>query len=344
MTTCLNEVTLQAYFDGELEPALAAQVNKHLAYCDACAASAFEFERAIELMASAFEDELPDSVPSERLRANIAAALTGDSVPQRISSAASFRPRILDGAIAWLRSFNPLRGRFAYACFGLLALAFGLWLVLGSGIFTRKQNEQVGKDKIQQPPQAPSATPGAGPEDKAIANQQAPNKSMIVGPPKSDRKPGASQRQYVRVKRESPDTLPNESDITGGLLAGTTEAGVFDAGMVRHFEKAQILLRSFRNSETSTEGVAGELDHEKRQSKSLLYKNILLRRDAESSGNLPAEEVLGSLEPVLLDIANLPDRPSSDEVRSIQDRIRKMEIIAVLQVYSTPFTAANYQP
>ena len=140
MISCLNEVTLQAYFDGELEPEIAAQVNRHLAHCDECAASAFEFERAIELMASAFEDELPHSVPSDRLRANIAAALAGDSVSERISPAAFWR-RVLDASIARLRLFNPEPRGFAYACFGLLALALGLWLVLGSGLFTRKQNE-----------------------------------------------------------------------------------------------------------------------------------------------------------------------------------------------------------
>src|SRR5258706_2601941 len=108
MISCLNEVTLQAYFDGELESGIAAQVNKHLAHCDACAASAFEFERAIELMASAFEDELPGSIPSEHLRARIDAALAGDSMPQRISSPSGWTwRRILDAPLAFLQSLGP---------------------------------------------------------------------------------------------------------------------------------------------------------------------------------------------------------------------------------------------
>ena len=345
MISCLNEVTLQAYFDGELEPEKAVQVNKHLAQCDACAASAFEFERAIELMASAFEDELPDSIPSDRLRARIAAALGGDSIPERVSSTASFWPRMLNASIARLRVFNPSPRGFAYAGFGLLALVFGLWLVLGSGLFTQKQSEQVGNEKVPQPGQSPSTTPGAGKDDKVIAQQPAGDKSTTEGAPKAGRRhPASEQRQYAGVKRESPNTLPNERDTPGEVLAETSDVGIFDEGMVRHFEKAQILLRSFRNADTSTEGFTADLAHEKSQSKNLLYRNILLRRGAETSGNLPAEEVLGSLEPVLLDIANLPDHPSSDEVRSIKDRIHKMEIIGVLQVYSAPLTATNYQP
>ena len=94
MTPCLNEETLQAYFDGELADGATTQVIKHLAECDGCAANAFEVERAIELMASAFEDELPESVPSDRLRERIAAALAGDSVsPQRVRPARRFWPQ-----------------------------------------------------------------------------------------------------------------------------------------------------------------------------------------------------------------------------------------------------------
>jgi len=76
--------------------------------------------------------------------------------------------------------------------------------------------------------------------------------------------------------------------------------------------------------------------HEKQQSRGLLSKNILLRRDAEAKRNMPAEELLGSLEPFLLDIANLPDKPSNNEVRAIKERMQKKEIVSALQVYSAP--------
>jgi hypothetical protein len=51
---------------------------------------------------------------------------------------------------------------------------------------------------------------------------------------------------------------------------------------------------------------------------------------------MPAEELLGSLEPFLLDIANLPDRPSNGDVRSIKERMQKKEIVSALQIYSAP--------
>ena len=341
MNSCLNEVTLQTYFDGELEPEVAAQVNKHLAHCDACAASAFEFERAIELMASAFEDELPNSIPSEHLRARIGRALAGDSLPLRISPAVSAWRHIFDAPIAFLKSLGPSPRRLAYISFAVLALVFGLWIGLRTGLFARKQEERARNDqKIEAPAPAGGAENMTANKDREPEPDKATSRDKRSIPQRHSRAP----KEYARLEPEAPLPLPNAEDDRAEWVATTAGVGIFDAGMVRHFEKAQMLLRSFRNADTTTRGFAADLDHEKRQSKSLLYQNILLRRDAENTGNLPAEEVLSSLEPVLLDISNLPDRPSFDEVRSIRDRIHKKEIIGVLQVYSAPLTATNYQP
>lgn len=109
-----------------------------------------------------------------------------------------------------------------------------------------------------------------------------------------------------------------------------------DVETARHIERAQLLLRSFRNTGDSGSRPGADLSYERQGSRELLYKNVLLRRDAEAKGNMPVEDLLGGLEPFLLDIANLPDRPSSDDVRSIKERMQKKEIIAALQIYSAP--------
>jgi hypothetical protein len=64
-----------------------------------------------------------------------------------------------------------------------------------------------------------------------------------------------------------------------------------------------------------------------------------LRREAEGAENAPAKSLLSSLEPLLIDIANLPARPVSGDLASVRRRIRKSEIVVALQVYSTPTTA-----
>jgi hypothetical protein len=109
-----------------------------------------------------------------------------------------------------------------------------------------------------------------------------------------------------------------------------------DAETARHIERAQLLLRSFRNTRDAGPQADADVSYEKNASRELLYKNILLRRDAEAKGNLPVEELLGSLEPFLLDIANLPEKASNNEVRSIKERMQKKEIVSALQIYSAP--------
>jgi hypothetical protein len=50
--------------------------------------------------------------------------------------------------------------------------------------------------------------------------------------------------------------------------------------------------------------------------------------------------LLESLEPILLDIANLPDKPDRDAVRVIRDRVERTNIVALLQVNSTALARA----
>ena len=114
----------------------------------------------------------------------------------------------------------------------------------------------------------------------------------------------------------------------------------------RHVEQAQVLLRSFRHLRLAeTDGRAASssgLAYDKRQSKKLLYQNIVLRREAASRGNVSIESVLDSLEPILLDIANLPDRPAPEVIRTINERMRRKNLVAMLQVNSGAPVARSY--
>lgn len=110
---------------------------------------------------------------------------------------------------------------------------------------------------------------------------------------------------------------------------------LMDVATALHLEQAEYLLRSFRNAQPGDESSMSELALDARQSRELLNQNVLLRRNAEVRGNLSAEQILGDLEPFLIDIANLEPRPSSDDVASIQERIQKKEIVADLQLYSS---------
>ena len=77
MTRCLDETKLQSYFDGELPIEMMESVTSHLASCVTCAAAARELEEESALVMSALAAEFETSVPTERLRERIDAAVLG---------------------------------------------------------------------------------------------------------------------------------------------------------------------------------------------------------------------------------------------------------------------------
>jgi hypothetical protein len=111
----------------------------------------------------------------------------------------------------------------------------------------------------------------------------------------------------------------------------------------RHVEQAQLLLRSFRNARPIDAGrrASSDLAYDKERSKKLLYENIVLRREAASRGNLPVESLLDSLEPILIDIANLPDRPAPAVLREINERMRRKNLVAMLQISAVESASAR---
>jgi hypothetical protein len=129
-----------------------------------------------------------------------------------------------------------------------------------------------------------------------------------------------TRRQNYRVALKSPPVV-------------TFPQPALDLRFGRHIESSQLLLRAFRNLPARRRAI--DVSYARQRSRFLLQQNILLRRNAETEGNLPAEDILGGLEPLLLDIANLPDRPRASDVAAIKQRIERKEMIAALQVYST---------
>jgi hypothetical protein len=107
-----------------------------------------------------------------------------------------------------------------------------------------------------------------------------------------------------------------------------------DVATAEHIEQAELLLRSFRNTRPEDDDAAAEVAFDSRQSRELLDQNVLLRQSAEAKKNLPVGQLLGDLEPLLMDIANLSNKPSRDDIREIQQRIERRDIVDDLQLYS----------
>jgi len=102
--------------------------------------------------------------------------------------------------------------------------------------------------------------------------------------------------------------------------------------VARHVERAQMLLRSIKNVRASDAG-APDIAYEKNLSRQLLAENATLQLEAEVRGDKETKQVLDRIEPFLLEIANMGEKPSREEVRSIRERVRSNEIVAALEVY-----------
>jgi hypothetical protein len=107
-----------------------------------------------------------------------------------------------------------------------------------------------------------------------------------------------------------------------------------------HLEKSELLLRAFRNLRLDDPNATADVTYERKQAQQLILQNMMLRREADSSGDVQVASLLENLEPILLDIANLPKKPDGDDIRVINERVERKNIVALLQVNSTVIARA----
>ena len=174
MKNCIEEGTLQTWFDGELTATETAAVKAHLTACARCAQAARELETENSLLSQALSLEFSEAAPSERLRQRVDAAVAGlQSVRTRETSQSRW-PSLVE----FFASFRPL----AYASVALIVLLAG---VLTYVYLKRQKPSQV---IARQPtPAAVPTLPGPSPE---------PSPQLVVK--KSDNVPTPAPRQRSR--------------------------------------------------------------------------------------------------------------------------------------------------
>ena len=190
--------------------------------------------------------------------------------------------------------------------------------------------------------------------------------AMMDGKKKSGQTPGGASTNGENRKPNNPGTTPQKKSATPAPEKNRTPtkkraplmfepaqdniAEKVDTDRVRsadaetmtaiHLEKSELLLRSFRNVRLNKAGMSPELGYEKKLAQRLVYQNMMLRREADASGDAQVASLLETLEPILLDIANLPNNARPADVKTIRDRVERKNIVALLQVNSTALARA----
>jgi anti-sigma factor RsiW len=75
MRNCIDEGTLQSWFDGELDANAAANVTAHLHGCVHCADAARTLEAENLILSEGLSAEFAAAIPTERLRQHVDAAV-----------------------------------------------------------------------------------------------------------------------------------------------------------------------------------------------------------------------------------------------------------------------------
>ncbi len=352
-------MSLEEYVDGELDEQAARRVSSHVAVCKWCASSCEALRReqgAFALYRSEVDLDLP-SWTAVRARID----------QETINSARNSRAR-LQGWLAGVLKV-PLAGPALTTALALILIGVvaGSVKFLNSTDDTAPERARVhsgngngadtsGSQVSSEPGKAATDHhPGMVVSNPATASKASNN----TGANEHRSLPKALEARLERSRRQTRLKAEPKARSMEGLLTApapgvesastaarnanydplsdtatverqlTNDAG---ANTARHVEQAQTVLRSFRNARPGAKGFNPDIAYEKQRSQKLLYRNIVLRREAASDGNLPVEMLLNSLEPILIDIANLPDHPARDDVRSIRERVEKKKLIAMLQL------------
>jgi hypothetical protein len=133
---CLDEGTLQSYYDGQLEPMELEKVNSHLASCTSCRDAALQVESEMELASGAFASEMALSVPSERLRNRLDEAIAGlNARPLLREDGATSRLRACLTSFSSTFNVSPQRaiGFASVVVFFVLATVVGVILMRHRG-------------------------------------------------------------------------------------------------------------------------------------------------------------------------------------------------------------------
>ncbi|HYH85069.1 MAG TPA: zf-HC2 domain-containing protein [Pyrinomonadaceae bacterium] len=349
---------IEEYFDGEVDATVSEQMSAHISACADCAAAldALSFESE---MYARYERGIE---PTPALWARVSAEIARGPQPETIAERRPFlsRARASFAAALGALSMRPaLASSLALLVVGVTAGS--LWLAnrpspTNQTLVVATTEVTNGADVTPTPtgpppPPVPVSSPDkvdveiaanskvAGPDSYRQPKAGVVNEEKIpsVDDLLNYQLPASINRALIDESHAVPDTvaqLVDEPRAGADIVNASAQApGAGDKEMARHVEQTQMLLRSIKNARAGEEGGTVNVAYEKSLSRQLLADNATLKLEADVKGDKDTKQVLDTIEPFLLDIANMREQASREEVRSIRERVKKTEIIASLQVY-----------
>jgi anti-sigma factor RsiW len=290
---CSFTEKISSLIDGELSPAEAREVERHLLTCSECELLRADFLNLRNQLTS-FETSLEPQVQNRALKEILAG-------PRRV----------------------PARG-FQWS-FGNPTLAFATLLIVAAiiGLLAYRNSKQREHKEVAVV-QSPSPMP--------VASVEPPKQAEAKESPERQPSPNKGNEEKPRPsKRIVREPKPGEQFAAIPERVRSADAETMTA---MHFETSERLLLTFKNVRLD------EVNYERKRAKQLVLQNMLLKREADAAGDVQISSLLENLEPILIDIANLPDKPDQDTVRAIRERVERKNIVGLLRVNSTALARA----
>jgi len=209
MKECIDEGTLQAWFDGELGREGAAAVASHLASCPVCVEAVRTVENENLLLSSALETEFAESVPTERIRQRLETAIAEKQIARPVRAEVSAKA-------GWWVSLGGLLLASPQRAFGYAGLAAVIILGAIFGVVYLKRGEvsPVAQNKPSKPISlaAPESSPGVVSSSSGTGLTVNPN-GTVEAPKK------LVTRKTRRANRPSTGLLPGERDYVKTIAA-----------------------------------------------------------------------------------------------------------------------------
>jgi hypothetical protein len=305
---CSFTEKVSSLIDGELSAVEAREVERHMPGCNECQQLRTDFLN-LRTQIAGFETALRPEVQKRALNKIIG---TDRRVPAR--------------GLRW--SFGT--PAVAFATLVIAAAIIGL-LFYQSFNKSDRESQQVAQQQEQKPTPAPTTS-----------GEQSKQQPQATPEPGREQQPAPPKGNDETPKRQPPRKIVREPKPGEQFAAAPAPVRSADAQTLTamHFEKSETLLLAFRNVRLNEPGTATEVGHERKRAQQLVYQNMILRREADAAGDVQISSLLESLEPILIDIANLPDRPDENAVRTIRQRVERKNIVPLLRVNSTALARA----